>query len=396
MVCHKSGKLLFISPVHPSSGGSGLAMRAWAVLLALQKHYQVYLLVVDPWLPERRITASVPEGIEIVEAPSGMFQRSPSAGQPASRRRITPLEWPTLTASQGAFLVNLGERLGFDKLHVFRLYMAPYAAPFLGRVSCQLDLDEVESRTRWRHAQLCTQTGKTADARAHAIAAQFYAATERAWLGKFDKIFVCSRIDAEQLKWTTQGVSISVLPNVVEIPKIPPPMPSGDHFTLLFVGNMGYYPNRDAVRFLTDEIVPALRRLLEQPFKVKIVGSGELPEDQIVTLPPEVYWMGYATDLAPAYAECHAVVAPIRSAGGTRIKILEAFAHFRPVVATSIAAEGLSARPDTHFLVGDTAIAFARACAHLQADVELRHRLAKKAFSLVCNEFAPDRLEALL
>ena len=57
------------------------------------------------------------------------------------------------------------------------------------------------------------------------------------------------------------------------------------------------------------------------------------------------------------------MVAPIRAGGGTRIKILEAFSYRRPVVATSIAMEGIEADAGTHMLIGDTAEQFLRASA---------------------------------
>ncbi len=394
--CTRGRNLLFLSPVRPSSGGSGLAIRALAVLRALRSHYRIHLLVISPWLQESRSPNSLPEGIQIVEVPDDLFRRSNGADRVSAGRRISPHEWPLLTADQAAFLNDLGERLCIDQVHVFRLYMAPYAAPFLGKISCHLDLDEVESGTRLRHAEICAQTGNATLAREHTISARFYESAERAWLEKFDEIFVSSDLAAQDLGKTYHGVPIRVLPNVVEIPALLSPLWPGNTFTLLFVGNMGYYPNRGAVDFLANEIVPALRRVLKEPFKVNLIGSGELPAHQVRTFPPEVSWLGYLTDLAPVYEQCHVVVAPIRSGGGTRIKILEAFAHTRPVVATSMGVEGLPVETGIHYLVADSTREFANACSRLRKCEALRIRLAKNAYTLVRQRFTQNRLEEIL
>ena len=77
------------------------------------------------------------------------------------------------------------------------------------------------------------------------------------------------------------------------------------------------------------------------------------------------------------------VVAPIRCGGGTRIKILEAFAHQVPVVATSFALEGLPVEHGVHCLVADDPADFAQACARLRRDPALGRVLAAQAVDLV-------------
>ena len=92
---------------------------------------------------------------------------------------------------------------------------------------------------------------------------------------------------------------------------------------------------------------------------------------------------GAVADLHPWYAQADAIVAPIRAGGGTRIKILEAFSYQRPVAATSIAMEGIEARAEEHFVLGDTPAAFAQQCVRLILDGELRDRLARNALALL-------------
>ena len=69
-------------------------------------------------------------------------------------------------------------------------------------------------------------------------------------------------------------------------------------------------------------------------------------------------------------------VAPLRIGGGTRIKIVEAQAHGRPVVATPRGAAGLATGESNGIVLAETAQQFAEACRRLLADGALASRIA--------------------
>ncbi len=79
---------------------------------------------------------------------------------------------------------------------------------------------------------------------------------------------------------------------------------------------------------------------------------------------------------------------PLAAGGGTRIKLLEAFAHGVPVVATTVGAEGVDARHETHLLIADAPAALAGACSRLLADRGAARRLAAAARGLVESRYA--------
>lgn len=85
-----------------------------------------------------------------------------------------------------------------------------------------------------------------------------------------------------------------------------------------------------------------------------------------------------------------------RSGGGTRIKILEAFAQGRPVVTTTIGIEGIEARPDVDHLLADTPADFIRQCLRLAGDPALRATLAAQARALVTSRYTAAALAAPL
>jgi len=96
--------------------------------------------------------------------------------------------------------------------------------------------------------------------------------------------------------------------------------------------------------------------------------------------------------LAPYYAAARMAVVPIRAGGGSRIKILEAFAHGRPVIATRLGAEGLGVVDEQHLLIADTAEDFAASARRLLADTALAERLVYQARALVEQRYALERV----
>ena len=79
----------------------------------------------------------------------------------------------------------------------------------------------------------------------------------------------------------------------------------------------------------------------------------------------DVVVAGSVPDLEPYYRRAPLVVVPMRLGGGTRIKVLEALAHGKALVTTSIGAEGLSLARGEALEIADGADAFADACVRL-------------------------------
>jgi glycosyltransferase involved in cell wall biosynthesis len=164
---------------------------------------------------------------------------------------------------------------------------------------------------------------------------------------------------------------------------------------MLFIGALSYAPNQDAVRWFLAEILPALRAAT--PCELLVAGR-HAPESlrALLASSPGVVFLGPVEYAASAYQDAHLVVAPLRAGGGTRLKILEAFALGRPVVATPLAAEGLEITPGRHALLADRAADFAAACAKLAADADLRRALAAQAREWIAARHSPSALAAPL
>lgn len=194
------------------------------------------------------------------------------------------------------------------------------------------------------------------------------------------ELVVCSKTDKGILGG---GTNIWVVPNGIEIPT------SGDEFEIdcpdpvfAFVGGMDYGPNVDAVQFFGRQILPLIQREVPAA-RFVIVGRGPVAAVRELDDGKTVHVTGRVPEVEPYLRQAAVVVAPLRVGGGTRIKILEAMAHRRPVVATSIGAEGLDVESGRDLLIADSPSRFAEACVLLLRDREMRLKLAARAFDFV-------------
>jgi glycosyltransferase involved in cell wall biosynthesis len=395
--------MLFISPTLPAPVGHGRALRAYQFVRNWSRHYRIHLLVVGEKGDAARAAplsglvhrvAFRPYRRDLAYVRRRMLERFWPAG--FHRRERVPAAW-AFAEGEARHPEPVFPGVAFSVVHVFRLYTVPLARPFLDAPALQLDLDDIESLTNQRLADLYSRNGRIDRAGRHRREAAFYEELERTWLPRFHRVFVCSERDRVELAARPGSPRVEVVPNVVAVPDDVREPPVDAPCRFLFVGNFHYYPNQDGIDWFTSAVLPCLRRSAVAPFRVQIVGGGLKPRHvRALGRHPEVEVCGYVPDLAGFYGSAHAVVAPIRAGGGTRIKILEAFAHGRPVVSTTLGAEGIGAEAGVHYLRGDSPEAFAAQCAVLIADPDQRLRLAVAARELVAREYSTGCLEERL
>jgi glycosyltransferase involved in cell wall biosynthesis len=392
------GRLLFISPILPALGGNGLAMRAGMMLEALAADHDVHLLVIPvaggpatgPPGPIARWCA----GVTILPLPGPPEPQGPdrdAVGAPFPR----PLLARLASARAVAMARHAVAGRSFDEVHVFRLYMAPFADSYLETIPprrpiCALDLDDHESRTRERLAALHARARDERSAAFELREALRYRAMEAHYLPRFDRVYVCSAADRAALARAHGCRSVAVVPNGVRIPAVPPPAArSRTSFTFLFVASLAYSPNADAARFFCVEVLPGIRAATRRAVRVLLVGSQPGPEVRRLAARPGVVVTGTVADVTPYYGRADAVIVPVRAGGGSRIKLLEAFAHGRPVVSTGVGAEGIEARHGQELLIADGPAAFAAACVRLMKTPALGRALAGRALALVRRRHGP-------
>jgi polysaccharide biosynthesis protein PslH len=167
---------------------------------------------------------------------------------------------------------------------------------------------------------------------------------------------------------------------------------------VVFVGNFGYEPNEDAALYLCDAIVP---RLVERVPQARVLLVGNAPSEKLrarAARSEHVVVTGRVPEVEPFVDAAHVVVAPLRVGGGIKVKVLEALSRGRPIVATSVAAQGLGSSCGDCILIADEPEEFAARIVELLACEESRRRLALAAQSFAStlpswNEAALSLLE---
>ena len=211
---------------------------------------------------------------------------------------------------------------------------------------------------------------------------------ERWHCPRFDLNVTVSDVDTATLQATVPGVRAEVIPNGVDVSYFTPgPARDEEEGTLVFAGGMGWYPNRDAMLYFAEVLWPMLKR---QVPSVRMTVVGRRPPAKLVELSrrdPSFRVAGYVDDVRPYLARASIYVCPIRDGGGTRLKILDAMAMAKPVVATTGAIEGTASVPGRHVLVGDRPEEFVSCVVRALGDPALRWELAREARSLVEAEY---------
>jgi len=213
-----------------------------------------------------------------------------------------------------------------------------------------------------------------------------------------DAIWTCSRRDeATALSLAGSGINSVVIPNPVPLwcgefraePAMAPQRPR-----ILFIGHLGYPPNKAAVRRLAGSIMP---RVLRRFPEARLTVAGRRPNARLKALAdksPFADLVPDPADLAPHYRAADMVLLPLSEGGGSRIKVLEALAIGLPVVATAKATEGLDLEPGRHYLAAETPEDFAAAVERLVREPDLAERLRKEGSAFVEAAHGPDAIAA--
>lgn len=359
MVSDGGPPIVFLTPVLPAAQGNGLAMRAGLFLEGLARRHTVAVVVIPVFgaastdggfIGARAgswVTLELMDPAQAATWPSVLL--STAEGRHRAQE-IYPLpavcrQLSTEGQAQLRALID-GVRL----VHVMRSYLAPcldYLLDDEARPPVTLDLDELDSGVQ-------RQLGSREQA-------ERFARLERYYLPRVDHIYTASSEDARKLEEDYAIDHVSTVPNAVRPPA--PGAPVQERYDLLFVGNLSYEPNVDAALWLCEEIRPLLGAVT-----IAIVGSHPGPKLRALGALPGVSVVGDVPEITPWYRASRVAVAPLRIGGGTRIKILEALVHGRPVVATPLAGAGLAVGEDHGVLLAETAQEFATACRRLLLD----------------------------
>lgn len=209
-------------------------------------------------------------------------------------------------------------------------------------------------------------------------------------LNTIARTIVCSEHDQHLLQKKLGLHNVTVIPNSIDVTGYTSITPySNIHIqqkTLLFCGTLNYEPNIDGVVWFIHHVFPLI--ISRYPtVKLHIVGSLKKGKIRGLADNKSIFCFYNVPDVTSYYEQSSIVIVPLRVGGGTRIKILEAFACRRPVVSTSVGAEGIQAHHDRHLLIADKPEEFADVCLHLLDNPNEAYRLTEEAYRLVSEHY---------
>lgn len=377
--------VIFATPTFPSFRGNGLAMRAAATLRLLSAWCdEVHLLIIPIYNlevrePEAEIAQMCRSWHMVTNPdPSSSTDHLPEWRDALAGTNVVPQEWQHYNSAWQDKITASIRQCHSDLIFVFRFYLAPFIVNKIDPgIPIWLDVDEVESTARSRLAHIYAAAGKKQEAFDLRMEALAFEKFERHYLRLFERIFACSKVESECVLTRNPDAKVILLPNVY--PSICPQKSrdSDGKARFLYVGTFGYYPNVDAVRYFLMEVLPLICARSALPIELDVVGSGLSPSKEQFSI-PGVRIIGPVPETTPYYADCDLAIVPLRAAGGTRIKILEAFSHKRAVVSTSLGAEGLEVTNGVHLLIADGAEEFASHCLRMINNVDERESIATR------------------
>lgn len=203
-----------------------------------------------------------------------------------------------------------------------------------------------------------------------------------------DGVSVCSSDDEIRLHNDIPGVSTAVVPNAADVDFFQPRVtdPAADGHTVVFFGLLSTMPNIDGVKHLVADIWP--RIAAKHPdARLKIVGGRASNELQALA-GPNITFTGFVDDLRPHLASASVIVVPLRLGGGTRLKIVEAMAMGKPIVSTSLGAEGIQAKNGRDILIEDDAEGFAAAVSRVLSNAQLAREIGGSARELAVARYS--------
>lgn len=224
-------------------------------------------------------------------------------------------------------------------------------------------------------------------------------AYHRAVWSKFDIVQVFTPRDAEVARSIAPELDGRLRVNPFSVPLPSPADEEAEPDTVAFLGNFSHPPNVDAALWLAGDIMPRLEKLRPQ---ARLSIAGRHPPAALRSLARRsIQVLGEIEDAEALLRRSAVVIAPVRTGGGMRMKVLQAMAFGKPVVTTSRGSYGLEAAAEpVPLAIADDAGGLARRTAELLADPFARNRLGAAARSFVAMHYTPSayarRLERIV
>jgi glycosyltransferase involved in cell wall biosynthesis len=169
------------------------------------------------------------------------------------------------------------------------------------------------------------------------------------------------------------------------------PAKAAEPGTVGFIGSLDFRPNQEAVMWIVDELWPRVTERAPEA-RLSIAGSGAPAWLRRHAVGQNIEFLGGVDDAQAFLTRMSVVIAPLFAGGGMRIKVLEAMALAKPIVATTLGAGGIDIQSDRDIIIADDVMAFADGVTRLLHEPETAARIGNAARKTVRERYDNDTL----
>ena len=363
-------RILYLSAWFPYPPDNGIKIRTLSLIKALARRHEVDVAALSAQPPnEEQLAALRPYCRNILTEARRPYR---PGGLEALLGFFSPLPRSvasTYSPAMAAAVRHAASHFTPDLVICGEISMAPYALALrrLPRILEALELSLIYETTHRPARILQRWRGRLTWIK--------HAAYVRRYLSHFDACTVASPTELRRVRELAPGPSrLAAVPNGTDLERNTFGSDQPEPDMLIYSGALTYEANFDAVNFFLSEVFPLI--LAQRP-ATRLQITGGLAGVPVERLPqsPAVTFTGYLDDVRPAIQHSSVAVVPLRSGGGTRLKILESLALGTPVVATPKGAEGLDLTPGRDLLIAETPADFAAAVLGLLGNPGLREAM---------------------
>jgi len=383
-------KILWLSHLVPYPPKGGVLQRSYYLLKEVARHHDVHLLAFNQKDLMKLFYDTQSSGLKDTQkqlesfCDSVEFANIPCDTNPTQKKMLAlrsiftkePYTINWLESKEFTLLLKkyLAE-FDFDFVHFDTISLAPYLK-YCQEIPTSLDHHNIESHMLFRRSTKESNFLK-----------KLYFWQEAKRLEKYEQLncpnftfhITCSDIDKERLNSLSPDSAVHTIPNGVDIDYFDPEPISIKEDKLLFVGTLSWYPNIEAVLFITNEIWPLLKKQMPH-VQVDIIGAN--PPQEIVDLAksdPNLHIHGFVDDIRPFFKKSKCYVCPIKDGGGTKLKIIDALSMGMAIIADEIACEGIDLRNNKDVIFADTAESYVEKIVQVLTNDDQRKSLEDKA-----------------
>lgn len=391
-------KILWLSHLIPYPPKGGVLQRSYNLIKELSRYHEIDLLAFN----QRSLIASffntIESGIEEAKFNLKPFcQRLKFLDIPSyrSKKHIYFLATKSLFhepyninwLKSKEYLATMKQWVSdknYDLIHFDTISLLPYFNLITNETSTSLDHHNIESHMLFRRAKNEQNPIKKIYFWQEGLRLTRY---EQRFCPGFSINITCSDVDSRRLIRLAPQANVCTIPNGVDLEYFKPNDRPEKSNRILFVGTMNWYPNIEAVQYIAENLWPTLKQTYPE-LECDIVGAN--PPDMIYKYSKkysDFHIHGFVDDVRPYMEAATLYVCPIQDGGGTKLKILDAMAMGKAIVAHPIACEGIHVTHDIDVLLAEKPNKFIEHINQLLHDSSRRKSLGDAARQTVVKSY---------